>query len=139
MSTDPRSGASGRRPLHERLGAIAARMSESGSLYGGTDVQVAAELAELAATLNGLAVALQALARECEEEYVHAHADGEIPTPAQGFMLARLLRRGLLGEPAEQRHARVTLSGAGRSGEYIHVRLSDGYEAGIDREGRVSR
>lgn len=137
MSTDRMPAATGPvGPLHERIEAIATQLTESAS-HGTTEHAHAP--ADLAEAMMALAVWLIELARECEEEYVHAHAQGDTPTPAQGFALGRFLRRGWRGEPHPERYARVRLGGAGLPDDHLHVRLSDGCEGSIDREGRVSR
>lgn len=66
-------------------------------------------------------------------------ADDEVPTIEQGLALARFLRPAFRDSVhVGLRSAFVARGGAGLPDDYLHVRLQDGYEGGIDREGRVS-
>lgn len=62
----------------------------------------------------------------------------EVPTVEQGIALARFLRPHFREPRPGGRYAQVSRGGAGLSDDYLLVRLSDGYEGGIDRDGRVS-
>lgn len=86
-------------------------------------------LLEHAQRLSQLAVH----ARECYARLLPA--DGEIPTSAQGVALARFLR----GHLRDRSHyATVCRGGAGLPDSCLYVRFDDGYEGGIEREGRTS-
>jgi hypothetical protein len=61
-----------------------------------------------------------------------------VPSNAQALALGRFLRSKFAAHDPIQRIAYVTRGGAGLSDDYLHVRFGDGYEGGIDREGRVS-
>lgn len=72
-------------------------------------------------------------------ELLYAKLDeGEIVTNAQGVALARFLGNGFRNAERRFAWANVALGGAGLPDSYLHVRMGDGYEGGIDREGRVS-
>lgn len=91
--------------------------------------------------LQDYALTVSELAQQHREEYVRIHGGNgrEVPTYAQGIALARFLRRGFSDEVhAGDRHAHVARGGAGLSDDYLYVRLADGYEGGIDRDGAVS-
>jgi hypothetical protein len=79
---------------------------------------------------------LNTLAEQAREQYARLlPANGEIPTSAQGVALARFLRPHL----RDGRGCATVCRGAvGLPDSYVYVRLDDGYEGGIDREGRVS-
>jgi hypothetical protein len=58
--------------------------------------------------------------------------------PAQVFALARFVMRGLGSERRGDRWFRCSLGGAGLPDDYLHVVMGDGFECGIDPDGRVS-
>jgi hypothetical protein len=89
------------------------------------------------AWLNNLIERLGELADQATTEYERVRpVEGDSPTAAQGVALATFLR-SRLQHPDE--YATVSLgSPAGMLPNYVLVRFSDGYEGGIDREGRVS-
>jgi hypothetical protein len=80
---------------------------------------------------------LAQLAHQAEDQYERvAPASGEVPTPAQGITLARLLR-SRLRDPSD--YATVSLGDViALPDGYIAVRFKDGFEAGIDRDGVAS-
>lgn len=80
---------------------------------------------------------LEQLAHQAEDQYERvAPASGEVPTPAQGITLARLLR-SRLRDPSD--YATVSLGDViALPDGYIAVRFKDGFEAGIDRDGVAS-
>ena len=79
---------------------------------------------------------LNTLAEQAREQYARLlPANGEIPTIAQGVALAHFLRPHLRDGRG---CATVCCGAAGLPDSYVYVRLDDGYEGGIDREGRVS-
>ena len=84
-----------------------------------------------------LAEKLAEMANELEADYVLADSEGDVPTNAQGIALARFLRPGFRGDRRD-RYASVSRSGAGLGEDYLFIRLADGYEGGIDRDGRTS-
>jgi hypothetical protein len=61
--------------------------------------------------------------------------DEQVPTNAQAIALARSLRPALRDKTVG---AAVSRGAAGLPDDYLFVRLTDGYEAGIDLAGRVS-
>jgi hypothetical protein len=81
------------------------------------------------------AASLAEVAQQAREEYVRIAADEECPTNAQGVALGRFLRPALRDRTVG---AHVRRGGAGLPDDYVHVRLTDGYEAGIAPDGRVS-
>lgn len=86
---------------------------------------------------------LSELAAQARERYTRLlPADGEIPTSAQGVALARFVRphlRDRRGSATLCRGPRDLPDGDATSpAENLYVRCDDGYEGGIDREGRVS-
>jgi hypothetical protein len=79
---------------------------------------------------------LSELAEQARERYVPLlAADEEVPTSAQGVALARFVRPHL----RDRRGSATVCRGPRDLPEgYLCVRCDDGYEGGIDREGRVS-
>lgn len=63
---------------------------------------------------------------------------GEIPTNAQAIALGNFLRGHFRSDDVSSRYANVSRGGAGLGDSYLHVRFGDGYEGGIDPEGRTS-
>ena len=90
------------------------------------------------ASLSDYATTLADFAHQLENEYVRVTGDTQVPTTAQGIALARFLRPTFNSGAPGDRHARVSRGGAGLGDDYIHVVLPDGYEGGIDRDGRTS-
>lgn len=77
------------------------------------------------------------LARECREEHARVHAEGDVPTPAQGLALARLLRRAFASctDPSRA-SARIGL--VDRAEGVLQVYTGCGHATVLlDREGRV--
>lgn len=95
----------------------------------------------LAAFLRDHAYSLSEFAQQVREEYerVAGEPEEEIPTNAQGIALARFLRPAFRDNVHPGlRTAHVARGGAGLPEHYLHVVLPDGYEGGIDRDGRTS-
>jgi len=116
---DPAAGGD----LAEELGELARIVNERG------------EATEDAWFLNH-AHNLGELAEQARKRYVPLLAvDEEIPTSAQGVALARFVRPHLC-----DRRGSATVCRGPRDlpDGYLYVRCADGYEGGIDREGRVS-
>lgn len=130
-----------RAPLHERLNALALQFDQMSHSDHPEWTGDGMANGKLGAFLRDHAQSLAEFAQQCEDEYVRtAGGDVEdVPTTAQGVALARFLRRQFRPSvhPGE-RHAHVSRGGAGLPGDYLHVRMADGYEGGIDRDGRVS-
>ena len=82
-----------------------------------------------------LAERLAEMANELEASYVLADCEGDIPTNAQGIALARFLRPAFR---VRSDYATVGRGGSDLPSGYIYVRLADGYEGGIDRNGKTS-
>ena len=116
-----------RAALDQRLSALAARFR----LQARSSNVCAAEHAEF---LRDHAASLDEFATQVQEEYVRLIAE-DIPTPAQGDALARFLRPAFRDRRIG---AHVCRGGQGLPEDYLHVRLSDGYEAGIAPDGRTS-
>lgn len=97
--------------------------------------------AALAAKLSGFlidhAYTLSEWADAVDQLYARLD-EGKVPTNAQGVALARFLGNGFRNAERRFAWANVALGGAGLPDSYLHVRMGDGYEGGIDREGRVS-
>ena len=116
---DPAAGGD----LAEELGELARIVNERG------------EATEDAWFLNH-AHKLSELAVQARERYTRLlPADDEIPTRAQGVALARFVRPHLRDRRGS---ATVCRGHLGLPDSYLYVRCDDGYEGGIDREGRVS-
>jgi hypothetical protein len=125
----------GRAPLDERLEHLAREFATIGSRECEPGFEPA-NLAELRAFVRDHACSLAGFATQVREEYerVHGRTIGDrIPTPAQGVALARFMQT-----LAIHGQVTITLGGAGLPGDYLHVRFHDGYEGGIDPDGRVS-
>lgn len=117
----------------ERLNALAGELDRLS--WVGADGE---ELDRPNKSLSECAYALSELANEVGEHYVRADADGEVPTNAQAIALARFLRPAFNVKDRGYRFARISRGGAGLPEDYLHVVLADGYEGGIDRDGRTS-
>jgi hypothetical protein len=120
-SSQPDPGAGG--DLAAQLGELARIVYERG------------EATEDAWFLNH-AHKLNDLAEQARNCYIPlVAADEEIPTSAQGVALARFVRPHL-----RDRRGSATVCRGPRDlpDGYLYVRCDDGYEGGIDREGRVS-
>lgn len=119
--------------LPESMRLLALQMDELANTgaVDGVEMRGADFLRDHAATLAEWADAVEQLYARLDE--------GEIPTNAQGIALARFLRPAFRDDahPAD-RSAHVSRGGAGLPDSYLYVRLSDGYEGGIDSDGRVS-
>ncbi|HEV3071852.1 MAG TPA: hypothetical protein VGY76_10565 [Solirubrobacteraceae bacterium] len=86
--------------------------------------------------ITTLALQLSELGRDARENYERLlPAEGDIPTAAQGVALARFLRWRLRESGS---YATVTRGDLGLPDTYLHIQFPDGYEGGIDREGRLS-
>lgn len=91
--------------------------------------------------LRDTAAALAEFAQQCEDEYVRVHGrddESVVPTVAQGVALAWFIRSRKLTVNGKHIGVTVALGGAGLPDTYLHVRFSDGYEGGIDPDGKVS-
>jgi hypothetical protein len=130
MSANPRNARSNAVP--RRLDALAASLLSRARTLRNTEP-------ELATLLESDSSAITELARECAEEHVHAHGDGEIPTPAQGIALARLIRRQSAAPATQLPFTVIALGRANAIDDTVWVRFADGSERCIDREGRVAR
>jgi hypothetical protein len=116
-----------RAPLDERLAALAMQFLEQAE-----DADASAP--QHAAFLSTHVESLTDFARQLREEYTRLTAE-EIPTCAQGLALARFLRPAFRDKRVG---AHVCRGGQGLPEDYLHVRLSDGYEGGIAPDGRTS-
>jgi hypothetical protein len=116
-----------RESLDERLAALAMQFWTQARDAGATAPQHAAFLRTHVETLADLA-------QQLEEEYVRLTTD-EVPTCAQGLALARFLGPWFRDTSVG---AHICRGGQGLSEDYLHVRLTDGYEAGIAPDGRTS-
>lgn len=94
-------------------------------------------LAELSAYLIDHAATLSEWGDAVEQLYARLD-EGEIVTNAQGVALAGFLRRGFRTAVPAYRWANVAQGGMGLPNTYLSVRMADGFEGGIDQEGRVS-
>jgi hypothetical protein len=118
-----RQGNAAGRDLADRLEGLAREVSDRTN--GAEDDWIAA-----------LALQLSELGRDARENYERLlPAEGDIPTAAQGVALARFLRSRLRESGS---YATVTRGGLGLPDTYLHIQFPDGYEGGIDREGRLS-
>lgn len=104
-------------PAHERLMTLAIDLSTAGH--------------------DDLAMRASELSNEIADSYVLADAGGDIPTNAQGIALARFLRPQFR-DGIRDAYATVARGGFDLPTGYITVRLPDGYNGGIDREGNTS-
>lgn len=91
--------------------------------------------AEYVTFFSEQASALSELARQVDDQYILLADDGEVPTVAQGVALARFLRPAFRDKSVG---AFVCRGGLGTPEDYVSVRLTDGYEGGIARDGRTS-
>jgi len=114
------------RELADSLAALAMSLSSTSSSTRATTV-----------FRDSIADRFAELAHQAEDQYARIHpASGETPTPAQGLTLARLLR-SRLRNPSDS--ATVSLGDVFALPDgYIAVRFSDGFEAGVDRDGVAS-
>ena len=64
--------------------------------------------------------------------------NGDVPTNAQALALGRFLRGHFRSDDPRCRGAHVSRGGTGLGDDHLYVRFNDGYEGGIDREGRTS-
>lgn len=72
------------------------------------------------------------------DPYLPALQEDAFPNHVQAIALGRFLRgRFSLRDPS-MRRAVVSRGGAGLPDTYLHVLFNDGYEGGVDFEGRVS-
>ena len=72
------------------------------------------------------------------DPYLPEIPEGAVPTHVQALALGRFLRGHFQHDDPIMRAATVSRGGAGLPGSYLYVRFNDGYEGGIDRDGRVS-
>lgn len=87
--------------------------------------------------METMAHELSALALDVQDNYVYLARSGDTPTVAQGVALSRLLRGSL--DPASRGSALITTGGSmGLPHNYLAVRFTDGYQAGISPEGEIS-
>lgn len=123
------------RTLVQRLIAFAGELDRLG--FEAEEGEETGEAPQISAQLHKHAMDLDGMVRELEANYVLADSEGDVPTNAQGIALARFLRPAMRGE-ARNAHATVAKGGFDLPDGYIHVRLADGYEGGIARDGRTS-
>lgn len=117
--------------IQERLHQLALQLSEASF---STETQA---LTEINRTLSEAAQEVERIAIELEAFVLHD--DGHrFPTPKQSLTLGYFLHSRWNGEDPGRRGATVTRGGAGLGEDYLYVRFPDGYEGGIDREGRLS-
>lgn len=116
-----------REPLDERLAALAMRFQRQAGDAGASAPQHAEFLRTHVASLTDFV-------QQLEEEYARLTA-AEIPTCEQGLALAQFLRPAFRDMSIG---AHVGRAGLGLPEDYLYVRLSDGYEAGIAPDGRTS-
>lgn len=114
--------------LPNSLRALAMEFAETA--LANRDSQLSSYLQDHAYTLSEWGDAVEQLYAKLDE--------GEIVTNAQGVALAGFLRRGFRNAERRVAWANVALGGAGLPDSYLHVRMGDGFEGGIDSEGRVS-
>jgi hypothetical protein len=94
-----------------------------------------ADADQLRELLRDHAASLAEFAFQVQEEYLRAVGDEQVPSNAQAIAPASSRARRC----ATRRSARpCAAQGAGLPDDYLFVRLTDGYEAGIDLAGRVS-
>lgn len=118
-------------PLHERVAHLARMFFEASYEEDRSENWLRMFIRDHGASLADFA-------RELEENYAPLSTGGEIPSNAQAIALGRFLRSRFAAHDVMQRIAYVTRGGAGLPDDYVHVRFGDGFEGGIDREGRVS-
>jgi hypothetical protein len=116
-----------RESIDERLAALAMQFRTQAD-------DDAATAPQHAAFLRTHIESLADLAQQLEDEYARLTTD-EIPTCAQGLALARFLEPWFRDKSVG---AHVCRGGQGLHEDYLHVRLTDGYEAGIAPDGRTS-
>ena len=116
-------------PVDERLDALAQQFLQRAWQDGAESIPALREY------LRDHAASLAEFARQVRDEYERVVGDEEVPTNAQGIALARFLRSAFRDKTIG---AAVSRGSAGLPDDYVYVRLTDGYEAGIAPDGRVS-
>jgi hypothetical protein len=129
-----------RAPVEDRLDALP-RQFAAMAWTDGDDAQVVAQTSRQ--FILDHAASLSEFALQVREEYARIRGSSPVvhngvpsfPTAAQGLALAGLMRGRL---DASGGWARASRGGGGLGDDYVYVQLHDGYEGGIDTDGRVS-